>query len=220
MIELPLYDKDGKAAGSVRVEEDLFGSRVRRRLLREIVAWYEANRRTGTHSTKTRSEVEGSTRKPWKQKHTGRARAGTIRSPIWRHGGVAGGPRPHSYRVRIPDAMRQRALDSALLSKFLDREAAVIEAIDVEKPSTKRIAGLLRNIGVGRSCLIGLEVYRREVWLSARNLPGVSMSPVGELNAYEVLRNRSLLLTRQALDRLLQARGASAPAKADELQGT
>lgn len=220
MIDVPLYNKDGQAAGSVRVAEELFGSRVRRRLLREIAAWYEANRRIGTHSTRTRSEVEGSTRKPWKQKHTGRARAGSIRSPIWRHGGIAGGPKPRDYRVRIPDQMRQRALNSALLSKFVDREAAVIESLEFDKPSTRRMAAVLRAMGVDRSCLIGLEAYRREVWLSARNLEGVSMAPVGELNAYAVLKNRTLVLTRQALERILQARGASAPAGVVEVQGT
>jgi large subunit ribosomal protein L4 len=209
MIDLPLYNKNGEKAGSVQVDEALFGARVRRRLIRDVVVWYEANRRVGTQATKTRSEVEGSTRKPWKQKHTGRARAGSVRSPIWRKGGVAGGPQPRDFRVRIPEQMRRRALDAALLSKFLDKEAAVVESLDFEKPQTKRLAALLRRMGLDRTCLIGVEGYRRETWLSARNLPGVSMAPVAEFNALDVLRNRALLLTRPALDRLVQERGAA-----------
>lgn len=210
MIDLPLYDKDGQPAGNLSVDEALFGTRVRRRLLREVAVWYEANRRVGTHSTKTRSEVEGSTRKPWKQKHTGRARAGSIRSPIWRGGGIAGGPKPRNYRVRIPEQMRRRALDSALLSKFMDHQAAVIEAMDFDKPRTRRMAELLGKVGGDRTCLLGLESYRRDVWLSARNIRRVAVAPVAELNALDVLRNHRLVLTRPALDRLLQERGASA----------
>jgi large subunit ribosomal protein L4 len=211
MIEVPLYNKDGQVSGGIPVDEALFGSRVRRRLLREIAAWYEANRRVGTHATKTRSEVEGSTRKPWKQKHTGRARAGSIRSPIWTKGGIVGGPQPRDYRVHIPAQMRKRALDSALLSKFIDRETLVIESLEFDKPSAKRMAGLLKAMRVDRSCLISPEVYRREVWLSARNLARVAMAPVADLNAYEVLRCHRLVLTRDALDRLLSERGAARP---------
>ncbi len=209
MIDVPLYTKDGQESGRVSVDPTLFGTRVRRRLLREIAAWYEANRRLGTHATKTRSEVEGSTKKPWKQKHTGRARAGSVRSPIWRGGGIAGGPQPRDYRVRIPAAMRRRALDSALLSKFMDQEAAVIEALDFEKASTKRMAGLLKTLRIERTCLISPEGYRKELWLSTRNLPRIAMAPVSDLNAYEVLRCHRLLLTRGALERLMQERGAS-----------
>jgi large subunit ribosomal protein L4 len=212
MIDVPLYTKDGQATGTVPVDETLFGSRVRRRLLREIAAWYEANRRVGTHSTKTRAEVEGSTRKPWKQKHTGRARAGTVRSPIWRGGGVVCGPKPREYRVHIPTGMRHRALNSALLSKFADREAAVIETFQFDKPSTRRMSALLKAMGVDRSCLIGVEGYRREVWLSARNLPRIAMASVTDLNAYDVLKNCRLILTREALDRLLEERGGHRPA--------
>jgi large subunit ribosomal protein L4 len=214
MIEVPLYNKDGQTAGALPVDEALFGTRIRKRLLREIAAWYEANARVGTHATKTRSEVEGSTRKPWKQKHTGRARAGSIRSPIWRKGGIVGGPQPRDYRVRIPAGMRRRALDSALLSKFMDQEAAVIESLEFEKPSTKRMAVLLKALRADRTCLISPEGYRRDLWLSVRNLPRVAMAPVADLNAYEVLRCRRIVLTRGAFDRLLQERGASRPSGA------
>jgi len=214
MIDVPLFTRDGQASGTIPVDAALFGTRVRRRLLREIAAWYEANRRVGTHATKTRSDVEGSTKKPWKQKHTGRARAGSVRSPLWRGGGIVGGPQPRDYRVRIPAAMRRRALDSALLSKFIDQEACVIEALDFDKPSTKRMANLLKSLRIDRSCLIAPEGYRRELWLSARNLPRIAMVPVSDLNAYEVLRCRRILLTRGALDRLIQERGAPRPGAA------
>ncbi len=208
MADLPLYDKEGKGAGTVSVDEKLFGEKVLKKLLHQVVVIHEANQRQGNACTKTRGEVEGTTRKPWAQKHTGMARAGTIRSPIWRHGGVVFGPRPREYRQTITGSMRRAALDSALLSKIRDKEIAVIEAIEFAKPQTKRMSGLMKAIGFKRTVLLALPKYDGAVWLSARNLQDLSVRPVKELNAYDVLKHKDLLLTRDALDALGASRTA------------
>lgn len=210
MAELPLYAKDGSSAGTITVDEKVFGDKVRKRLLHQVVVIYEANRREGNAHTKTRGEVEGSTRKPWPQKHTGRARAGTIRSPLWVKGGVVFGPRKREYRLTLTDSMRRAALDSALLGKIRDKEVSVIEGVEFSKPRTREMAGLLRRIGLTRTVLLALPQAERNVYLSARNLRDVTVRPVQELNAYEVLRHKNLLLTRAALEALLARRKAPA----------
>ena len=137
MADLPLYSKDGKSAGTVKVDEKLFGDLVRKKLLKQVVIIHEANQREGNAHTKTRGEVEGSTKKLWPQKHTGRARMGTKRSPIWVKGGIVFGPRTRDYRMIITDSMRRAALDSALLGKILDKQVAVVEGLSFDKPKTK-----------------------------------------------------------------------------------
>src|SRR5688500_4125666 len=122
MAELPLFSKDGKSTGTVSVDETVFGDNVRKRLLHQVVLIHEANQREGNAHTKTRGEVEGSTKKMWPQKHTGMARMGTKRSPIWVKGGIVFGPRKRDYRMVITDSMRRAALDSALLGKILDKD--------------------------------------------------------------------------------------------------
>ncbi len=207
MIQLPLYDKQGAKVSTVEVDENLFGGKIHRTLLHDVVVMYEANKRLGTHSTKTRGEVAGSKKKPWKQKHTGRARAGTIRSPIWRHGGIIFGPRPRDYSYDMPRKMKRLALDSALLGKFKDQEALVIEGFDVPaKPSTKSFAQLLEKMGLERATLVGIKAHDAKLHLSMRNLARVRLAPVAELNAYDVLKHKHLVLTREAFDSLVAKR--------------
>jgi large subunit ribosomal protein L4 len=203
MAQLPLYSKDGKSAGTVDLDEKLFGDKVRKRLLHQVVVIHEANQREGNAHTKTRGEVEGSTKKPWPQKHTGMARAGTKRSPIWVKGGIVFGPRKREYRMTITDSMRRAALDSALLGKIKDKEISVIEGVEFAKPKTKQMAGLMKSIGFKRTVLLALPRYDKNVLLSSRNLADVSVRPVLELNAYDVLRHKDLLLTREALTALV-----------------
>lgn len=206
MAELPLYDKDGNKSGTIPVDEKLFGDIVRKKLLHQVVVIYEGNRRQGTASAKTRSEVAFSTRKPWPQKHTGMARAGTRRSPIWRHGGTTFGPRPRNHRRNMTVKMRRVALDSALLGKIRDGQIAVIQALEIDKPKTAELAKVLKATGLDGRVLIGVEKENRPAYLSARNLPDVSLETVGNFNAYEVLRHRRLLLTQDALSALVEAR--------------
>lgn len=212
MAELPLFDKDGKSIGTVTVDEKLFGEKVKRRLLHQVVVMYEANRRQGTHKTKTRGEVEGSTKKPWPQKHTGMARAGTIRSPIWRHGGVVFGPRPRDYRQTITAKTRKAALNSALLAKIKDKEVSVIDALEFPQPKTKFAAAVFQKAGFKRKVLVGYlgsaanQEKNALVVRAARNLPDVRLQPVQEFNAYEVLKYRDVLLTKEALEHLVAER--------------
>jgi len=218
MADLPLYDKNGKSAGTVAVDEAIFGDKVRIRLLRQVVEIYEANKRQGTASTKGRGEVEGSTRKPWPQKHTGMARAGTIRSPLWRHGGVVFGPKPRDYRMGLTASMRKAALDTALLAKIQDKEVLVIEAFDPgTPPKTKRIASALKAMGLERTVLAGVKGLDANLHLAARNLDRVKLVPVAEINAYDVLKHQRVVLTREALDAIVASRKAKEPAlKASE----
>jgi len=215
MADLPLFDKNGKSAGTVPVDESIFGTIVRKRLLHQVVLIYEANKRQGTASTKGRGEVEGSTRKPWPQKHTGMARAGTIRSPLWRHGGQVFGPRPRDYRMGLTASMRKAALDTALLAKIQDNEVLVIEAFDPgTPPKTKRIASALKAMGLERTVLAGVKGLDANLHLAARNLERVKLVPVAEINAYDVLKHQRLVLTREALDALVASRKGKEPAVA------
>ena len=212
MAELPLFSKDGKSAGTVSVDEKVFGDKVRKRLLHQVVVIHEANQREGNAHTKTRGEVEGSTKKMWPQKHTGMARMGTKRSPIWVKGGIVFGPRTREYRMIITDSMRRAALNSALLGKIKDKEVSVIEAVDFAKPKTKEMAKIMKAIGFKRTVLLAIPKHNDTVWLAARNLQDLSVRPVGELNAYDVLKHKDLLLTRDALNALVSARASSAKA--------
>lgn len=206
MATLPYFDRTGRSAGVVEIDEKIFGERVRAKLLHQVVVAYENNRRQGTHQTKRSGEVEGSNRKPWPQKHTGRARAGKIRSPIWRKGGHGHARRPRDYSVRLPRRIRHEALNSAFLGKIRDGELRVIEGFSFEKPRTREMAAILKNIGIRPSILIGIAGRNENARLSARNLPKVSLKDVREFNAYEVLKHKQILLTRDALVQIVQAR--------------
>jgi len=210
MAELPRFDKDGKSAGTVKVDEEIFGDKVKRKLLHQVVIIHEANQRQGNASTKTRGEVEGSTRKPWPQKHTGMARAGTTRSPLWRHGGVVHGPKPKDYRMTITSTMRRAALDSALLGKIRGNEVGVIDTLAMEKAKTKRFAEILENIGWDRTVLVGTGQAKSEetqrAHLASRNLGRVKLVPVADFNAYDVLKHQKVLLTKEAFDALVASR--------------
>jgi len=210
MIELTILNREGKPVGTVQVDEADFGGTVRPRLLREVVLMYEAAQRAGTHSTLVRSEARGSRAKPWRQKGTGRARAGFRRSPLWRGGAVVFGPRPRSYRYAIPRKAVRAATRSAYLAKFQDGETLVVDGLEAERPCTREMAATLATLGVQRGCLIAIERHDINLWKSARNIPGVSMKTVGEINAYDLLRHRQLLITRPALERLVATLRAAA----------
>lgn len=207
MAELPLFDASGKKIGTLSIDEAIFGKKVKKVLLKDVLVWYGRNKRSGSASTKTRGEVAGSTKKPWKQKHTGRARSGTIRSPIWRHGGIVFGPRPRDYSVKIPQKMRKAALDSAILGKIQDKEVFVIEGFQFEKPSTKKMIAILKNMGIDRTCLVGVKEHTQNALLSMRNLQNISMTRSADLNAYAILRHKDLLLTKDAVEQLVGSRG-------------
>lgn len=202
MIRVPVFDQAGNEVGQYEFDESALGGRVRKVLLREAVLMYEANRRVGTASTKTRSEVAGNRQKLYRQKGTGRARAGTRQANLRRGGGVAHGPRPRDYSYRLPRRAVRLATQSALLSKFLDHEAVVVEELTFEAPRTAQMARTLQSLGIRESCLIALPDTDPNVVRSARNIPGCQVTVCTDLNAYDLLRRKRLMLTRAAIEAL------------------
>lgn len=198
-MDIPVYNKVGEKVDSVQLDER-FGGPVRKTLLRDAVLMYEANKRQGNASTKTKGEVAGGGKKPWVQKHTGRARAGSIRSPLWKGGGVVFGPKPREYSYAIPKKARKQALFSALTARVRDNELVVVEDLNFDAPKTKQMVEILKALGInGLRCLIVIPNANEMVWKSARNIPSVKVMNSAELNAYEVLKPEKVLLTREAL---------------------
>lgn len=199
-------------AGTVKVDAAALGGKVRTRLVHEACVMYEANKRVGTHKTRTRAELAFANKKPWKQKGTGRARAGTRRSPIWRGGGTIFGPVPRDYSYSMPVKARRRATQSALLSKFRDGEVVLVSGIELKEGKTKEIVGALKKLGLTgeRRVLIGLPAYDERFHRAARNIEDVAVLPVQDFNAYDLLRNKMLVLTKPALEKALEIFGEAA----------
>jgi large subunit ribosomal protein L4 len=202
MIKVPVFDNSGKPLESVSFPEERFGGMVRRELLRDAIIMHEANHRRGTASTKTRGEVKGGGRKPWKQKHTGRARAGDIRSPIWKGGGVVFGPRPRDYSFSIHRKAKKVALQSAILSRLIDNEVVLIDKLALDSPSTKKLANLLKCLEIRESCLIVMQEFNEAVWKSCRNIYNVKLRVASDLNAYDVVKYKKLLIVKDVLENL------------------
>jgi large subunit ribosomal protein L4 len=198
-IEVAVVDARNAEVGKVSLPA-AFSARVSEWALFEEVVAQRASKRRGTAATKTRGEVSGGGKKPWKQKGTGRARAGSTRSPIWRGGAIIFGPRPRSYAYRLPRQARRSALCSALAQKARDGQVRVIDGIALDEPKTKRMREMLGALGIGRSVLIVIPERDANVELSARNLPYVSVLRVAGLNVEDVLRHETLLVTKDALD--------------------
>jgi len=196
MPKAALYNMQGEQIGEIELNAAVFGAEVNHHLLWEAVKVYLANQRVGTASTKTRAEVRGGGRKPWRQKGTGRARHGSIRSPIWRGGGIVFGPKPRDYRLRLPKKARRQALRSALSAKAAENRIKVIEELRFEEPKTRRFAALLKALNSPRKTLVVLEQADQNVIKSARNLPGVTTMVARDLNPYQVLNHDEILFTR------------------------
>jgi large subunit ribosomal protein L4 len=207
MASIQVYKfADGKVG---KRDEDVapLGKRPHRRLLREAVIMYEANQRAGTHCTKTRAEVSYTNKKPWAQKHTGRARAGTRRSPLWRGGGIMHGPRPRDYSFGMPRAALRAAVRSALAGKFIDEEVAAMEGVSLEAPSTKRVAAALRAMKLAGTTLLVTAARDDMLYRSARNIDGVAVKAAADVNAYDLLSHKNLVLVNGSLEALLKAAG-------------
>ena len=187
------------------LSEAVFGVSVKGHLLHETVRWQRARQRQGTASTKGRSEVSGGGRKPWRQKGTGRARAGSNRSPLWRHGGIIHGPKPRDWSFRLPKAQRQEALRTALSAKVAAREVQVVEDLTMDRPNTKAFQGILRGLGVTGKVLVVTSQREEAVERSARNLPRVKVLPARGVNVFDVLEAGTILFTREALVKVEEA---------------
>ncbi|HWR89752.1 MAG TPA: 50S ribosomal protein L4 [Dissulfurispiraceae bacterium] len=203
MLEIDIKDGNNSIKGKVTLAEEIFGSTASDSVVHAAVVGYLANMRQGTHSTKTRSMVSGGGKKPWKQKHTGRARHGSTRSPVWRGGGIAFGPAPRDYTQRLPRNLRRVALCKALSMKFSDGEVGVIESITIEKPKTKSVVQILGNLGLQDRTVLFVTPERDEnLMLSVRNIPKADIVRVSDLNALHVASYDTLLFTAEALRKL------------------
>jgi large subunit ribosomal protein L4 len=207
-MQLKIYGQ--KHAGTHEFDPAPFGEKVLYRLLKDAIDMHLANQRQGTVKTKIRSEVAFSGKKPWKQKHTGRARAGDKKSPIWRKGGTTFGPRPRDYSYHMPAQQRRVALRTALLGKFNDAEVAVFDRTGFDAPSAKSARGVLAAAGSPRRALIVLESQSDNVFKSFRNFPGVAVRCAAELCAHDVLNGGLVLAEAKALDALAARVGKTA----------
>lgn len=198
--KVEVFDMEGKKEGEITLNPRIFDAEVNGALMHQAVTRYLANQRVGTAQVKTRSMVRGGGRKPWRQKGTGRARHGTIRSPIWRGGGVVFGPHNREFRKKMPKKARRQALRSALTSRQLKGDLRVLRDLSIDQPNTRAVVNLLDNLGLsGKKALIVTGDTDRSVYLSARNVPGVSVARARDLNVYEVLKHQALILTTDAV---------------------
>ncbi len=203
------FNAQGEEQGTIELPVSVFGQPVHEHAIWEAVRMYLANQRQGTSSVKNRSAVSGGGRKPWRQKGTGRARSGSTRSPLWKHGARAFGPRPRDYSYRIPRKIRALALRSALSARAADLAVAVVDPLDFDKPQTRGIAGLLKKIGVeGKSCLLVLGDHKKNTYMSARNIPRVNTIEVRELNPYVVMQSETILFETSGLAKIEEVVGA------------
>ena len=201
MATLAVYSSQKEKVGDIDVSDDVFGIEPKVGVLHEVVKWQLAKRRSGTASTKTRSEVRGGGRKPWRQKGTGRARIGSIRAPHWRHGGVAHGPKPRDYSYSLPKKVRRLALKMALSDKVASDRIFVLREFGIEEIKTKKVAELLRAFGCQQAVVVTSD-RDEKVELSARNIPGVKVLAEKGINVYDLLKYEYLLIEEKAVQNL------------------
>ncbi len=203
MIDVPVYNTEGEQIDTVQLDAVRFGGHVRLALLKQAVVMYEANRRQGSAATRSRSETVGSTRKLYRQKGTGNARAGMVRTPVRRGGGHTFAKKARDFSKGMPKQMRRLARNSAILAKAEANDILVVDGLAFDEPKTKRFASLLAAVGADRGCLLALHEQDVNIWKSGRNIPKTEICQVEQLNAYGILRRRKLILTREAFDRVI-----------------
>lgn len=200
MPKVAIYNIQGKQVGELELSASVFGVEVNEAAMHQAVLAYLANQRLATAKVKTRTEVSGGGRKPWRQKGTGRARHGSIRSPIWRGGGIVFGPNgQRNYKHMLPKKIKRLALKSALTAKVNSGSLIVLDQLAMDAPKTKEIAKVLGNLNTGRKVLIVTDSPQENVVKSARNIPGVKTLPAQQLNVYDILNTDNLVITRDAV---------------------
>ncbi|SFF36884.1 large subunit ribosomal protein L4 [Paenibacillus algorifonticola] len=202
MPKVTLYNVSGSQVGEVELADSVFGIEPNKHVLHSAVTLQQAAERAGTHKTKGRSEVRGGGRKPWKQKGTGRARQGSIRSPQWVGGGTVFGPTPRSYGFKLPKKVRRLAIKSALSSKVIGNDIIVLDQLSFSAPKTKEFVAILNNLKVARKALVVLPSYDDNVALSARNIPGVKFVAADGINVLDVLVYDKLIITKDAVEKV------------------
>jgi len=208
-MQVPVYNTAGEVVDHIEVSKHVFAVPFNESVVHQAAVRQQANARQGTASSKTRGEVRGSTVKLFMQKHTGRARAGSIKSPLRRGGGIVFGPKPRSYRQAMPKKMRQLALRCALSAKLRDEELIVLEQLELEQPKTREMAGILTALGVTSSALVVTSEPEENVIKSARNLPGINITPASLLNTVDILSRKMLLMTVAAVRKAEEIWGIS-----------
>ncbi len=206
-MQVPVHDLTGKVVAQIEVSDHVFGVPFNEAVVHQAMVAQRANARQGTSSTKTRGEVSGSTRKLYAQKHTGHARAGSIKSPLRRGGGITFGPKPRSYRQALPKKMRRLALKCLLSAKARDKELIVLEQLSLEQPKTKEMVKILAALVVDGSVLIAISETDENVVKSARNLPGIKTMPVSLLNVVDLLSHKNLVMPVAAVRKVEQIWG-------------
>lgn len=205
MANVSLFKQDGTKNGDVELNADIFGIEPNNDVVFEAVVMQRASMRQGTHAVKNRSAVRGGGRKPWRQKGTGRARQGSIRSPQWRGGGIVFGPTPRSYAYNIPKKMRRLALKSVLSQKVLDESLVVVDEFKFETPKTKDFAQSLGNLNVDKKALLVLEEDNESAVLAARNLSNVKIVEPEGINVLDIMNSDKLVITQKALSQVEEA---------------
>ena len=202
MPKVDVYNVEGKKVSDVELKEEIFGIEPNEAIVHSVLVNYLANQRQGTQSTKTRAEVRGGGRKPWRQKGTGRARQGSIRAPQWIKGGIALGPKPRSYRYTVNKKERRLALKSILSSKVTENELTVVDKLEVKEIKTKTMVKALADLKVEGKTLIVIPEKNENVQKSTRNLEGVRTSSVATLNVFDLLKHKKLVLTVDAVKKI------------------
>ena len=202
MPKIDVYDIEGKKVNDVELNEDIFGIIPNEELVHSVIVNYLANQRQGTQSTKTRAEVRGGGKKPWRQKGTGRARQGSIRAPHWVGGGIALGPKPRSYSYKLNKKEKRLAIKSCLSSKVIENELTVVDKIELKEIKTKEVAKMLNNLKLAGKTLILLPEKNEVIQKSARNIKGVKTLSVNTINAYDLVNYKNLVVTLDTVKRL------------------
>lgn len=202
MPVVDVVNLDGKKVGQLELTDAVFGAKVNAHLLHEASRWYQAEQRAGTHKTKDKSEVSGAGRKLWRQKGTGRARVGSIRSPLWRHGGTVHGPKPRKYGYALPKKMLLGALRSALSAKLAEQKLTIVDAWPLETHKSKALRAVLGKLNAEKTALIVVYGENHNLELASRNLDGVKLSAPNGLQPYDVLRHDRVVVSKDAAARL------------------
>ena len=202
MPSIDVYNIEGKKVKSLDLNENIFGIEPNEAVVHSVLVNYLANQRQGTQSTKTRAEVRGGGRKPWRQKGTGRARQGSIRAPQWIKGGIALGPKPRSYKYSVNRKEKQLAIKSLLSSKVLENDLVVVDKFDFKEIKTKQMVNAMKNLKVEEKAFVVLPASDENVQKSARNLENVKTGSVNTINVYDLLRYKKLVLTVDAIKKL------------------
>jgi large subunit ribosomal protein L4 len=207
MPKVQLFDQTGKVVGDIELNDSVFGIEPNEHVLYDAIIMQQASQRQGTHATKNRSAVRGGGRKPWRQKGTGRARQGSIRSPQWVGGGTVFGPTPRSYSYKLPKKVRRLAIKSALSSKVKENETIVVNALTIDAPKTKEFVKILNDLSVNEKALFVTGQPDEAAALSARNIPTVKLISVDQVNVLDVVNHNKLILTEAAARHLEEVLG-------------